>query len=504
MKRAKPGVGGASQSPAGKERKSKDSPPGLEHAAELLRQSGDPVFIVDLEGSIIDVNGETVRLYGWSLDELAGEGIDLIVPEHRFEQSRDLWQRCLRGENIHNVETERRNQAGVVFPVSMTLARIKDDRGQVVAVGVTTHDLSPLKHAEARLRRMNKVFMESQTPMSILDLQGRVLDANLASDRMLGWTLEERLGQLPALVKPSDLRSRALEHVERVLKAGKIDDFEFEVRTKEGEVLELLVGMSLLRDENGEPIGISVVAKDITELKRTAQVLARTAKEVEERNRELQDFAFVMSHDLQEPLRSIVGFSKLLHERAVSSLDEESRQYLGVVEKCGKKLQTLIKDLLSFASVGREEASSSPVDLSAACDAAVESLRSAIEEAGAEVAHERMPVVRADAVQMSLLFQNLIGNAIKYRGEKAPQVRVRAERVPEGWQVSVRDNGLGIDPAYHKQIFEVFQRLHTYERIPGTGMGLAICKRIVERHGGRIWVESEPGKGSTFRFTIPA
>jgi PAS domain S-box-containing protein len=351
---------------------------------------------------------------------------------------------------------------------------------------------------------MNKVFMESQTPMSILDLQGRVLDANVACDRLLGWTREERLGQLPATVAQPDLRARALEQVERVLKAGRIDDFEFEVRTKEGEALELLVGLSLLRDENGEPIGISVVAKEITELKRTARELARTAKELGRSNRELQDFAFVMSHDLQEPLRSIVGFSNMLHERAGSSLDEESLRYLDVVERNGKKLQLLIKDLLSYASLGREGGDRSSVNLSAACDAAVDLLQSAIQGAGAEVTREKLPVVRGDAAQLSLVFQNLIGNAIKYRGERAPKVDVRADRVADGWQVSVSDNGLGIEPAYHQQVFEVFQRLHSYERIPGTGMGLAICKKIVERHGGRIWVESEPGQGSTFRFTVPA
>jgi PAS domain S-box-containing protein len=477
---------------------------GLDRAAELLRQSGDPVFIVDLDGSIVDVNGQTVRLYGWSLDEFAGEGIDMIVPENRFEQSQDLWRRCLRGEEIQNVETERRTKAGVVVPVRMTLSRIKDDRGQLVAVGVTTHDLSPLKHAETRLMRMNKVFMESQTPMSILDLQGRVLDSNPASDRLLGWTREERLGQLPAKITMPEFRARALSLIERVLKDGKVDDFEFEVWTKEEEVLYLLVGLSLLRDDAGGPIGIAVVAKDITERKHAARGLARAAKELEQSNRELQDFAFVMSHDLQEPLRSIVGFSKLLQERAGSSLDGESLRYLDVVQRSGKKLQSLIKDLLSYAKLGRDDWERSPMDLSAACDAAIEQLQSAITEAGGEVTREKLPVVRGDPAQLTLVFQNLIGNAIKYRGERPPRVNVSADRAVSGWEVSVRDNGLGIAPEFHQKIFEVFERLHPYEQVPGTGMGLAICKKIVERHGGRIWVESEPGQGSTFRFTIPA
>jgi PAS domain S-box-containing protein len=499
VKREKPSAGEANKEPAGAKPRKKE----FDRAAELLRQAGDPVFIVDLDGSIVDINGQTVRLYGWSIDELAGEGIDLIVPESRFEQGQDLWRRCLRGEVIQNVETERRTKAGAVIPVSMTLARIQDDQGLTVAVGITTHDLSPLKHAESRLMRMNKVFMESQTPMSILDLQGRVLDSNPVSDRMIGWTREERLGQLPAKITQPEFRARALAKIERVLKDGKVDDFEFELRTKEGDAVIVLVGLSLLRDENGQPIGIAVVSKDITERKRSVQELARAAKELERSNRELQDFAFVLSHDLQEPLRSIVGFSKLLHERAASSLDEESLRYLDVVQRAGKKLQTLIKDLLAYARLDRDDWERSPVDLSAACDAAVEQLQSSIEEAGAVVKRDKLPVVRGDSAQLSLVFQNLIGNAIKYRGERAPEVRVGAERGTAGWEISVADNGLGIEPQYHEKVFEVFQRLHSYEKIPGTGMGLAICKKIVERHGGRLWVESEPGKGSTFRFTIP-
>ena len=487
-----------------RESKSKVRPPGIDRAADLLRQSGDPVFIVDLEGSIVDINGQTVRLYGWSHDELAGEGIDLIVPENRFEQSQDLWRRCLRGENIANVESERRNKEGAVFPVSITLARIPDERGQTVAIGVTTHDLSPLKHAEARLRRMTKVFMESQTPMSILDLQGRVLDSNPASDRLIGWTREERLGQLPGKITQPEFRDRALARIERVLKDGKVEDFEFELKTKDGDAVALLVGLTLLRDENGDALGIAVVGKDITDRKRSMLDLAKSAKDLETSNRELRDFAFAMSHDLQEPLRSIVGFSKLLHEHAESSLDEESLRYLQVVEKTGKKLQALIKDLLTYASVGRDGEGPSSFDLGSACDAAVENLQSSIEETGAKVTRAKLPVVRADAALLGLLFQNLIGNAIKYRGEQPPEVHVHADRVGGAWQVSVSDNGLGIDPTYHQKVFEVFQRLHSYERVPGTGMGLSICKKIVERHGGRIWVESEPGRGSTFRFTIPA
>jgi light-regulated signal transduction histidine kinase (bacteriophytochrome) len=230
----------------------------------------------------------------------------------------------------------------------------------------------------------------------------------------------------------------------------------------------------------------------------------RTAKELEQSNRELQDFAFVLSHDLQEPLRSIVGFSKLLQERAGSSLDEESLRYLDVVQRSGRKLQALIKDLLSYARLGRDDWEKSPVDLSSVCGAAIEQLQSAIQEAGAEVTCDKLPVVRGDSAQLSLVFQNLVGNAIKYRGERAPVVHVSADRGVSGWEVSVRDNGLGIAPEFHQKIFEVFERLHSYERIPGTGMGLAICKKIVERHGGQISVESEPGEGSTFRFTIPA
>jgi PAS domain S-box-containing protein len=251
--------------------------------------------------------------------------------------------------------------------------------------------------------------------------------------------------------------------------------------------------------------------KEITEHKRTEEKLRKSetryrivADELARSNADLAQFATVASHDLQEPLRVVDGFIKLLRKRYKGKLDENADDFIKYTVDGIKRMQDLIKDLLEYSKVGSKDIHLTPVDFSLAVDKAVLNLKVAIEESGATVTHDKLPTLVADASQITRLFQNLIGNALKFRGKEKLTVHVSAERRDKEWTFSVRDNGIGIDPKAAERIFVIFQRLHTREEYPGTGIGLTICKRIVERHRGRIWVESEPGKGSNFRFVIPA
>lgn len=242
---------------------------------------------------------------------------------------------------------------------------------------------------------------------------------------------------------------------------------------------------------------------DVVERKRALEQLRTMSDELARSNSDLQQFAYVASHDLQEPLRVIGGFTNLLVRRYKGELDEKGREFLHYIAEGVLRMDALIKDLLEYSRVGTKGINLKHVDICRAVDEAVSNLRSAVEESGAIVSCDELPTVVADASQITRLFQNLIGNAIKFRGKEAVKVHVSAERKDKMWVFSVRDNGIGIEPGGLERIFAVFQRLHTREEYPGTGVGLAICKRIVERHGGSIWVESEPGRGSTFYFTIP-
>ena len=236
---------------------------------------------------------------------------------------------------------------------------------------------------------------------------------------------------------------------------------------------------------------------------RTAE-LSERAKELARSNSELQQFAYVASHDLQEPLRMVASFTQLLAKRYNEKLDDDAREFINYAVDGATRMQTLISDLLNYSRVGTQGKPLVPTDCDALLKRVVESIQFNIEETGAKIESDPMPMVMADSQQLGQLFQNLITNAIKFHGEEAPHVWISAERNGNDWKISVRDNGIGISQEHSDRIFIIFQRLHTKTEYPGTGIGLAICKKIVERHGGRIWVEPSAGKGSTFCFTIAA
>ena len=248
---------------------------------------------------------------------------------------------------------------------------------------------------------------------------------------------------------------------------------------------------------------IRIYSNDITPRKRAQEKLARQADELARSNAELQEFAYVASHDLQEPLRVISGFVQLLSDRYGGELDETADEFIGYVVDGTERMKILINDLLEYSRVGTRGRPLEPVESSSALENAMANLRVAISEANAKVTHDRMPKVQGDINQLSQLFQNLISNGMKFHGDKRPEIHISSVQVGESYVMSVSDNGIGIDPQHNERIFGMFKRLHGRGEYPGTGIGLAICSKIVERHQGKIWVESELGNGATFSFTLP-
>jgi light-regulated signal transduction histidine kinase (bacteriophytochrome) len=244
--------------------------------------------------------------------------------------------------------------------------------------------------------------------------------------------------------------------------------------------------------------------RDITARKRAAEALERKARELAASNAELEQFAYAASHDLQEPLRMIASYTQLLARRYRGKLDGDADDFMRFIVEGAERMQTLIRDLLAYSRAGRAAQTPARVDLQDCIHASLANLRAMLEESAAAVEVGLLPEFVGQRSQLIQLFQNLIGNALKYHGADPPRVHVSAERRGREWLFSVRDNGIGIDPQYREQVFDLFRRLHSRNEYAGTGIGLAICKKIVESHGGRIWVESEPDRGSAFYFTLPA
>jgi PAS domain S-box-containing protein len=336
------------------------------------------------------------------------------------------------------------------------------------------------------------------------DLNGIVTSWNRSAVKIFGYTADEMIGRPISTLAAPDRINEMPTILDRIRRGERIDHYETRRRAKSGQIIDISVTISPIRSQDGQVVGASKIARDITANKLAEKAVIEQAERLARSNADLQDFAYITSHDLQEPLRTIATFSELLRRRYSGQLDRQADQYVDLVITAATRMSALIRDSLSFSHLVRQESVapvSVPSDLMVQW--AIENLQSRIQECGAVIERGALPVVNVDKSAMSQVFQNLLSNAIKYRQNGAPpHIRIDAETNEKECIFSVADNGIGIPASYHQTIFGLFKRLHAsgYE---GTGIGLALCKRIVEKHGGRIWVESEPGKGSVFRFTIP-
>ncbi len=363
-----------------------------------------------------------------------------------------------------------------------------------------TRTLSELRDNQERLARIIDTLREG---ILIADRQGRFTFANAAAGRILGVpvsVIAARAHDDPAW-GAATLDGRPFPSEEqpfcRVMQGLPAYDVEMVVRRPDGTPVILSVNSAPLRDPAGRIVGAVRSITDITERKRSDEALARY-------NAELEQFACVAAHDLQEPLRTVASFTQLLAQRYKGKIDAQADKFIEQAVSGCIRMRQLIDDLLGYTRVSRRPGDFQPTDCEEVFRRAVENLRVSIESSDAVVTHDSLPTIRADSGRLDQLLQNLVGNAIKFRGQEPPRVHVSAERKDDDWLFTVRDNGIGIEPRHADQIFQIFERLHHKHEYPGTGIGLAVCKKIVEGHHGRLWVESQPGQGSKFCFTLPA
>jgi PAS domain S-box-containing protein len=363
-------------------------------------------------------------------------------------------------------------------------------------------------------RRMEQALRDSEAlyhslvetlPVNILrkDLAGRITFGNKLYCESMGKSLADLRGKTDFDLFPKELADKYTADDRRVIEIRQVFEDVEQHQKPDGQNLYVHVMKGPVFDASGEVIGTQIIFWDETARKQAEEALARTAAELTRSNRELEQFAYVASHDLQEPLRMVASYTQLLQRRYKDQLDATANEFIYFAVDGALRMQKLINDLLTYSRVGTRGKSFESIDCESVFNTAMANLKIAVEESHAVVTHGPLPTVLADGLQFTQLFQNLIGNAIKFRAKEPPRVHVSADWVDGEWIFAVRDNGLGIDPQYFDRIFVIFQRLHSREDYPGTGIGLAVCKKIVERHGGRIWVESEVGRGSTFYFSLP-
>ncbi len=388
-------------------------------------------------------------------------------------------------------------------PQPATRAAAGDGAGQRTPL---VHEQAAHAAAEAAEAKFRDLLESAPDAIVIVDRAGAIAIVNRRTEELFGYRRGELLGQPVEVLIPERYREQHVGHRDGYVAAPRTRPmgagFELFARHRDGHEVPVEISLSPLETPDG--LLVTSIIRDVSDRKRAEEQLRQTAAELERSNAELQQFAYVASHDLQEPLRMVASYTQLLSRRYKDKLDADAEEFIAYAVDGAQRMQALINDLLAYSRVGTRGRPLEPVDTGGVVDQVLADLRPTIEEDGATVTRGELPIVMGDGVQLGQLFQNLIGNALKYRRLDVPaRVEVEAERLGREWRFAIRDNGIGVAPEYAERVFVIFQRLHTRTEYPGTGIGLAICKKIVERHGGRIWIDSVPGEGTTFSFTLP-
>jgi PAS domain S-box-containing protein len=478
----------------------------------LLEAAPDAMVVVNQAGEIVLLNVQAEKQFGYSRDELVGQQVKNIIPEGFAERliadgTRTATE-ALAQQIGTGIELNGRRRDGSEFPIEIMLSPLESAEGILVTAAI--RDISVRKDAETHLAQMEGRYRglleAAPDAMVVVNQAGEIVLLNVQAEKQFGYSRDELVGQQVKNIIPEGFAERLIADGTRTATEALAQQIgtgiELNGRRRDGSEFPIEIMLSPL--ESAEGILVTAAIRDITERKKSEEHLVKTVGELKRSNDELQQFAYVSSHDLQEPLRMVTSYTQLLAGRYKGRLDSDADEFIAFAVDGCNRMQGLIKDLLAYSRAGTNGKVLHEVSAENALKEALANLRATIDQSSAVVTHDALPAIRTDETQLTQVFQNLVGNAIKYHGAEVPQVHVSATKNGgNGWTFSVRDNGLGIDPQYFERIFILFQRLHGRDEFEGTGIGLAICKKILERLGGRIWVESQPEKGSTFYFALP-
>lgn len=493
--------------------------------AEIVNSSPDAIIGMALDGTITSWSTGAAQIFGFSAREVLGSPLPLPVPPEHEAREHSVRARVANGARVEQFETARILRDGRRVEISASVSPIRDSAGALAGLAIIARDITGRRTQEellrASLKEVNdlKAALDEHAIVAITDPRGRITYVNDKFCAISRFSREELLGQDHRIINSGYHSKEFIRDIWDTISHGRVWKGEIQNKAKDGSFYWVDTTIVPFLNEQGRPWQYVAIRADITarklaeakaeefttaKLALQASELRRANEALERSNVELQQFAYIASHDLQTPLRNISGFVQLLQLNYADKLGNEGADWIRRTASACEYMHTLIRDVLAYSRVDSKASPFQAIPLAEVFNDAAAALESTIHELGGSVSCGELPVVMGDRSQLVQLLQNLIGNGLKYHGVEPPRVQVTSVREEHEWVVSVSDNGIGISPRHHDRIFEIFRRLHNQQEYPGTGIGLAICRRVVLRHGGRIWVESGPGRGSTFCFTIPA
>jgi PAS domain S-box-containing protein len=462
------------------------------------------IYMLDPKGMIVSWNAGAERIKGYTTEEIIGKNFSCFYPPVEIEKGKpEEVLRLTTSNDRYEEQGMRVRKDGSQFLASVTLTALRNPSGFLQGFSEISRDLTERSESEVKYRGLLEAAPDA---MVVVNQTGEIVLLNAQAENQFGYHRDELLGQKVKNIIPEGFAERLITDATRTVAEALAQQIgtgiELSGRRKDGTKFPIEIMLSPLESPDG--ILVTAAVRDISVRRAAEELLVKTVGDLKRSNEELQQFAYVASHDLQEPLRMVASYTQLLEKRYKGQLDSDANEFIAFAVDGCNRMKGLIEDLLAYSRAGMSDQLPCRISGENALGEALTNLRAAVEESGAVVTHDALPTVTTNSTQLTQIFQNLVGNAIKYRGAEPPDIHVSAIRNGGNeWTFSIRDNGMGIDPQYFERIFVIFQRLHGREEFEGTGIGLAVCKKIVEQIGGRIWVESQIKKGSTFYFTLP-
>lgn len=510
--------------------------------AAIVDSTEDAIISKTLEGIITSWNPAAEKIFGYTAEEMIGQPITRIIPPDRQNEEPAIMERIQKGEVVDHFETRRIAKDGKLLDISLTVSPVRDREGRIIGASKIARDIVRTTRSGELNSRLAAIVQFSEDAIISKTLDGIVMSWNPAAERIFGYSAVEMIGQSITRIIPTDRLNEEPEILKLIQRGEMVDHFETVRRTKTGNLIDISLTISPVKDDEGKIVGASKIARDITkskmaeallrqhsvtlenavkertaELQQANQSLAEKNLELEKINKELESFTYISSHDMQEPLRKIQTFTDRLLEKEFRNLSDTGKEYFHRMRESAARMQNLILDLLAFSRLSTSEGKLEVCDVKNITEDIKREIREAIEEKRAIVDSGEKCRIMVVPFQFRQLIYNLISNALKFsKPGITPHITVHSRivnggefmepKLPDGKDyshISISDNGIGFEPRYRDKIFEVFQKLHGKEEYPGTGIGLAIVKKVVDNHHGIITVKSELGKGSTFNIYIP-